>query len=261
MRALFSSTLVALVIAGTPAIAQPAEPAPSATPPELPTNEGWNSDWGMLFSLNNVLVQGSILSGFQGLGTAGSFFLSPDLSVRAGVSVSRAASPTQVTRTEVASAGEKVVTYGLGIPGSTSTLSTTVRADVLYRLRPSAIAPYVGGGLSVGYSRQRLAYTDDVSIPEQTITLNNTTTGLSVGARGTAGAEWRFHPNFAVFAEYELQVNVITWNDLDNETVVENRTGGTRTVTRTTQDRSVPVWFTGQNFLSQGGAAGLLVFF
>lgn len=265
MRFLTAVSLLALALSGRPALAQkkaePAAATAAAPEDELATNAGWNSDWAMLFSLNNVLVQGSILSNFQNLGTAATVYLSPTLALRGGVSLSRSSNPESVTRTEIVTAGEQVVSYTFSAPGTTSAFSTAVQADLIKRLSTGRVAPYVGGGVSLGLGQSRLGYTDNVSVADQTVTINNATTSLTVGARGIAGAEWRFHSNFAVFAEYQLSLSVFTWSQLDNETVVENTTGGVRTATKTSQQRSVPTWLTGSAGLNQGGTLGLLVFF
>jgi len=265
MRAL--TTLLVLSLATSPAWAarkktrKVAAPQPAVTETtERPTDAGWNGDWALTFGLNNVLTQGQVLSALGGLGTSGVRFLTPKMAVRAGLTLSRTDSPERITRTEVTNGGETVVSYTFTTPGN-STLSTTVGGDVLWRLREGAVAPFVGAGLSVGHSLTTRRYTDDITVPDQSTTLNSTNNALSLGVRGILGAEWRFHESFALFAEYQLRVDVVQWNKLSDETIVESTSGGVRTATRTADERSVPVWGTFNNGLAQGGVLGLLVFF
>lgn len=252
------TALLLVVLATTPAFAKKAT---ADDDKERPTDAGWNGDWALTFNLNNILTQGSVLTRFNSFGTSATRFLTPDVAVRAGVSLNRSANTPQVTRTQVTTAGESIVTYDFNTPGTTSSLSTTVGGDVLWRLREGAVAPYVGAGLTIGHSLQQMSYADEITVPDQVTTIDNTTNSLNFGLRGVLGAEWRVHPNFAIFAEYGLSVTVLNWYDIDQETTVENTTGGTRTATHRKVERSVPVWFTFNNTLLQGGSLGLLVFF
>lgn len=261
------TTLLVVALAAAPAaaarkttkkVAPPAE-APAAKA-ERPTDAGWNGDWALTFGLNNVLTQGSVLSSLGGLGTSGVRFLSPTMAVRAGLSLSRTESPESITRTEVTNGGETVVSYSFAAPAG-STVSTAVGGDLLWRLREGPVAPFVGAGVSVSHSLTTRSYTDAITVPDQSTTLNSTNNALTLGLRGILGAEWRFHESFALFAEYQLRVNVVQWNSLSDETIVENTSGGVRTSTRTANERSVPVWGTFNNALVQGGVLGLLVFF
>lgn len=264
MRLVTALLAVSLISAPALAAKRPSKRAePKAAPVEEParaTNAGWNGDWALTFGLNNVLTQGSVLSNLGGLATSGARFLSPTMAVRAGLSLSRNADTETITRTELSNGSETTVSYSFVAPG-TSTVSTTLGGDLLFRLREGAVAPFAGVGLTVGHSLFSRTYRDDISVPDQVTTLSNVTNSLSLGVRGILGAEWRFHESFAVFAEYQLGVTVLRWNDMVNETIVENTSGGARTAIRTQEEASKPVWLTYNNALAQGGVLGLLVFF
>src|SRR5262245_45620992 len=116
-------TTVFLLALANVATAQPDEPPPPDQPPveppkkvETPTpvqppvvtttaptpsnhSQGWNEPHAVLFSLNNVLQVGSVLSEFQGLGVAFQKHRSPTSAIRAGVRLLRNAQPQQVTKT------------------------------------------------------------------------------------------------------------------------------------------------------------------
>lgn len=259
MRALVLVSFLTMTALAQAAVAQTSAPPEKADGPSM--TAGWNSDWAMLFSLNNIFTQGNVLGGFKGLGTAGTFFLSPKDAIRTGVTLSRTSNPPVVTRTESMNGNEKVVTYTTTSPAATSVFDARVRGDFIRRFARGRISPYAGGGLNLGYNLSSLDYTDDASVVDQRTVFDHSTTRFSVGVQGVAGAEWRFHPNFALFAEYELSVSVFSWDVVDKVTTVENTRGGARSVASTREERSAPVWFTGSNSLGQGGTLGLLVFF
>lgn len=263
MRAFtISCFLVALTFAA-PALGQARTSAPAAAErPDGPSmTAGWNGDWGMLFGLNNIFTSGNVLGGFRGLGTAATFFLTPTTSVRTGVTLSRDAATPAVSRIETTTGGESLVRYEITRPSYTSLFDSRARGDFVKRFTRGRVAPYAGGGLSLGYRMTSLDYEDAVSVVDQRTVVDASETRLSIGAQGILGAEWRFHSNFALFAEYELSLDVFTWRTESMRTTVENTRGGARTVSSTHSQSSAPVWMTGANSLGQGGTLGLLVFF
>lgn len=256
---------VALVATSATAQTAPASTTAPATPkaqPSLSTDEGWNSDWALLFSLNNILTSGSIL-GSSGTGSiSASYFLADDVAVRAGVSLSRQHNPNQLTKVVTLTGTDSVPTYSLSNPsGFTEFHGVNVRGDYLKRLSTRSIAPYLGGGVSVGWNWTRNHLLDDVSVVDQRLEIDNHTDNFNVNGHGILGAEWRLHSNFAVYAEYGVTVNLYQLSQLNNRTTVENSVGGTPTTTQNTTQRTTHSFLQLSTGLSQGGTLGLQVFF
>src|SRR5688500_14616422 len=92
---------------------------PLATfPPDVPLDAGWNTRWALLFSLNNILVQGSILSSPIAGTIGGSYVLSPNSSIRAGFNLSRQHNPVVVEKITTSTAGTDVTTFTVTPPGA-----------------------------------------------------------------------------------------------------------------------------------------------
>ena len=223
-------------------------------------DQGWNTPWGLVFSFNNILQNGSFLSAYQGFGVAGAWMFSEEFMLRGGVSLSRFHNPPQTTETTLETAGSVVKTYGY-TAGQTSSGNITLRADALYRLTRNKVAPYVGAGAYAGYSHQRQTSDDDVTVQDVVTSIRNRANQMNFGVRGIIGAEWRLHPNFAVFAEYNATLDVITYSDIDNRTTVTSTLTGDTTVTSTRVERNTPAWFNFNTALNQGASLGLLVLF
>lgn len=255
---------VALVATSASAQTAPA-PAASATPkvqPSLSTDEGWNSDWALLFSLNNILTSGSILSASGTGSISASYFLADDAAVRAGVSLSRSHNPNQLTKVVTLTGTDNTTTYNISNPsGFTEFHAVNVRGDYLKRLSSRSIAPYLGGGVSAGWSWTRNNLLDDVSVVDQRLEIDNHSDGFNVNGHGIVGAEWRLHSNFALYAEYGVTVNLYQLTQLNNRTTVENNAGGTPTTTQNTTQRTTHSFLQLSTGLSQGGTLGLQVFF
>ncbi len=223
-------------------------------------DQGWNAPWGLIFQFNNILVNGSFLSAYQGLGVAGAFMLSEEFQIRGGVSLSRSHSPAQTTETTVETAGNAVKTYAYSA-GQTSSGSLTLRSDALYRLTRNKVAPYVGAGAYLAFSHARQTTDDDVTVQDVVTSIRNRANALTFGLRGLVGAEWRLHPNFAVFAEYNVTLDVIQYSDFDNRTTVTSTTTGETTATSTRAERNTPAWMNLNSALNQGASLGLMVLF
>ena len=78
---------------------------------------------------------------------------------------------------------------------------------------------------------------------------------------GILGAEWRLHPNFALYADYTLNVSLFTSNMLRNRTTVTSNFGGTPNTNETTTERTVNGFLSVSSGLSQGASLGLEIFF
>lgn len=260
VRALRDPPPAPIVAPPTPRPAAPPTAAP-ATPPPGAREQGWNSDWGLLLSLNNIFQNSSALTSFQGMGAAGYYALNPGLMLRFGLSFSRSDNPPTITESIRETAGEKITTYSFSAPGSTSGFGLGARADAIWRLSRKVVAPYLGAGLFTNTSHSRQTADDEVSVVDQVTRLRSRSTSVSLGARGLGGAEWRIHPNFAIFAEYELALSFFAWSTSSSSSTVENATNGARTVTHTASNSSRTSWLSGGAALAQGASLGLIVLF
>jgi hypothetical protein len=227
----------------------------------LSTHEGWNGQWAVLFSINNVLQNSAILSPSVMGSLAGAYYLNPTTALRAGVTLGRTTNPAAVTKTVTTTGGTSVTTYAFNPPGFTELDTINLRADYLKRILPASISPYFGGGLEVGFSSQRLSYLDDLSVVDQRTEVANRTPSFNLTARGLFGVEWRFHSGFAVFAEYSANLTIFRSNDVDNRTTMENTVGGATSSSETTTERTQNTWFDLSTGLAQGANFGLEVIF
>ncbi len=234
----------------------------SAAPAALATNEGWNARWALLFSLNNVLVINQVV-GSPVTGSVGAtYFLSSDTAIRGGVALGRSHNPEQVTKIVNTTGDTSVTNYEVTNPsGFTSSHSVNLRADYLKRLMQTAVAPYVGVGASLGWNWQRQSYTDDKSVVDRRLSLDNNASAFTVGARGLLGAEWRVHPSFALYADYSLEVGLYSRNRLRNSTTTESTVGGTTSTQKVTSERDVNSFLNVSTGISQGASLGLQILF
>lgn len=250
-----------------PVVAPPAPtppPRPAAPPAgdlKSAREEGWNSPWGLLLSLNNIFQNGSALTSFQGMGAAGYYAINPGLMLRFGLSFSRSHNPPTITESIRETAGEKITTYSFSAPGSTSSFGLGARADAIWRLSRKVVAPYLGTGVYTNTSHSRQTADDEVSVVDQVTRLRTRSTTVSLGARGLGGAEWRIHPNFAIFAEYELALSFVSFTTTSSSSTVENSSNGARTVTHTESNSRRTSWLSGGTALAQGASLGLIVLF
>jgi hypothetical protein len=261
--------------AATTAPAPRASPAPAPTaaaaPADVPTvsrideqratDAGWDGRWALLFSINNVLQNSSILTPSIMGSVAGAYYLTPTTALRAGFTLGRTTTPAAVTKTVTTTGGTSVTTYAFNPPGLTENDTIQLRSDYLKRMTHAPLAPYFGGGLELGFALQKLNYTDEVSVVGQRTEVANRTYNLSLAARGILGVEWRFHPSFAIFAEYSANLTLFSTNNLSNRTTVENTVGGTTSTSQTTNERTANTWLNLSTGLAQGANFGLEVMF
>jgi hypothetical protein len=224
-------------------------------------DQGWNAPWGLVFSFTNILQNRDFLTNFQNLSAAGTLVLSPDFMIRGGGSLSRSSDPSQTTETSLTTPDGTVKTYSKSDPGTTSDFSVTLRAEGLYRLTRNKVAPYIGGGPYVTVGHFRDTVTDNVSVPDVTTSVRNRRTTISAGLRAVLGAEWRIHSSFALFAEYGLSLDVVTWSGVNNSTSTVNNADGTVSGSTTRSKTNSPAWLNLDSGLQQGATLGLIVFF
>ncbi len=226
------------------------------------TTSGWNGQWALLFQLNNILANSQVLGDFAQLGIGGEYFLAPNMAARVGVSYGRTTNPVEVSKNVDETAGSQVVTYTLsGTGGNTSTSAFDARADLLYRLTSSAVAPYVGAGLFFDWRQGSTDYTDDVTTVNQVTTVHNFDRTWGLGLRGVLGAEWRLHPSFSIFAEYALSVTVLEQHSTQDSTATEVTLNGDKSVHHVSSESGRMRWLAADTALTHGGQVGLAVHF
>jgi len=224
--------------------------------------EGWNTDWALLFSVGNFIgANNGFLNPPQTGSIAAEYFLSDTTAVRVGVTLARNMSPPQITKTVTTTGATTVNTYLFNPNGNTEQDAITLRGEYLMRLIKGPIAPYIGGGAQLTAGYQRVNYVDDVSQVDQRTEIDNHAFQFDFTVRGVVGAEWRVHPNFAFYADYNVNLSLFNSNLINQRTTVENTVGGTTSTTQTTNQRTVNTWLQLNTGISQGAALGLKVFF
>lgn len=219
--------------------------------------KGWDTN-GLLFSFDNVFTQQTVLSGYQTFGLGGIYALAPTMALRLGLGLNRTTHPAYVTeRTDTAVNGTQTTTKTLVAPTDfTSRWGLQLGADFLLGLTEAVVQPYVGGGLKLGYTSSKLSYTDD-TVANDVSKTNNSDSSFGFGVRGIAGVQWRVHKAFALYAEYALDIGLLTLASHTAETSHTTPAGTTRTKTTGAGNR----YFNFDTQLAQGGSLGLIAFF
>jgi opacity protein-like surface antigen len=219
---------------------------------------GWNSQYGMLFSLQNVFTRSTILEGYGG-GVGLQYNLGPTTALRFSVDLARTSNPAVEGETAITTPTGTTTDKFLSVPsGPTSTLDVGVSGSYLVRLGTSALAPYLGGGLSLGYSTDAREY-DDKTNPLFREKVDNLDRTFGVGLLGQLGLEWRVHRSLSLFAEYGLGVTAFssTSSNTDERSYDANGALLWREKTESTRTRL----FNFDTGLTQGGALGVVAFF
>lgn len=225
------------------------------------TAGGWNLPWALLFSVNHLFGDGGFLSTFEG-GVAGQYSLRSNLAVRGTLNFSRFHNPQQVEQVTVDNGNEQVVEFEqLSTPDPTSSTSLALGGDVLYRFLQGAVSPYAGGGMDLSWQGQQTNTRDEASVDNQVTIQDNTDNRVGLGLRGILGVGWRFHPNFALFAEYSMRVGLVNHRSYRNETVVQNSSGGDTSSTREVRESSYTRWGDFNTALGHGADLGLAIYF
>ncbi len=261
-----------------PAPVPQAEPPPSeqprpvssaaSSPPdgELAVDQGWDGSWALLFGLNNILVVPAVLSAptsaFDAAGMGLALHLSPETSLRLGLASRRVSNPPTLVEEIVELGDERLVVQRHSQPtGPTSTIQLGVTIDYLRRLLSAPVAPHLGGGIFGAWARDDRVWRDDITVPDQVTSVDDTRHRMALGLRGVIGAEWRVHPSFAFFAEYEVRTEIYSRTTAATSTVLEATVNDEQTTSRT-QDYSIQTsWLNVATGLSQGFALGLAVHF
>ncbi|MBL8921265.1 MAG: PorT family protein [Myxococcaceae bacterium] len=266
---LLASTAALAQFAPFPGDKPPAPPPPAPAPPgpapvttpdaraPAPVATTPSSNFGVVLSLQNIFQNPGLLSGFNG-GVGVQFALSERLSLRPTLSLNRTTNvPAVVETTTTLPGGMTTTTRSFMRPvGPTSTFGLTLGGDLLYRLLESALAPYLGGGVWLNYSSQARVFRDDTQM-DQITAVNDLTSTFGLGLRGVLGVGWRVHPNVALFAEYSLNLTIVTTQSANTSTEV-TQMGMTSTINSASNTTEV---FEFNTALSQGAALGLALFF
>lgn len=217
---------------------------------------GWNTQYGMIFSLQNVFTQPGILGGYGG-GIGLQYNLGPSRALRLAIDLSRDSTPVVERETTLSSGSGSVTTKSLVVPTWTSQYDLSVAGSYLVRLGTAALSPYLGGGLSLGWSSRSLAYEDTISNVNERRELDNSNRTFAVGLNGQLGLEWRVHRSLSLFAEYGLGVDAFSSESNVTDDTRTTATGTTNTKVEFTRNR----FFNFDTSLVQGGALGVVAFF
>jgi hypothetical protein len=263
LRTLAFSIAAAGLVAAAPAAAQMAAPSTSTTAVPIPpppaavaqdaTGAGWNTQYGMLFSLQNVFVNSDILNNYGG-GVGLQYNLAPQSALRFSVRASRTSNPPY----EATSTYPGGSTKTLVVPsGWLSTLGVGVSGSYLARLTSSALAPYVGAGVSLNFDQNSRNYQDTINTPGHTINVDDYARTYGLGVIGQLGLEWRVHKSVSLFAEYGLSVDAFSATQNQTYRKDASAVGTTETKTSGTQTK----FFNFGTGLVQGGSLGVVAFF
>lgn len=216
----------------------------------------------LLLSLNNVLVNNAVLSGYRGMGLGLQFDLASQWAVRGAVDLSRATNPVRISKVTTTTGTDTQVDYTFQAPGTTSQYSGTVGVDLIRRLGTRAMAPYAGFGVWADWTRQQTNYSDDISVVDQVTNVNNVYNSRGFGFEGVLGIAWRVHESISLFAEYALDLDVVRWTSTNNQTTVKSTASGLEASTRQTHSEdSETKWFNVDMSLGQGASLGLMAHF
>ncbi len=234
-----------------------AAPATYAQDAAAAGDGAWKSPYGLIFTLQNVFTSNTIIGDYGG-GIGLQKNLSPQRAVRLSVNLTRTSDSGYETETTNLATGQVTKTY-TPPAGYTSVYDADVGAMYVMRLTSAKIAPYLGFGGGVSYLQQARQYEDGVSSTVTTTKVDNMHRELSLVGSGTLGLEWRVHSSIALFAEYGLGLNLVTWASTKNET--RYTTNATGTVSGTKSEGSTTRFLNWDTGLNQAGQLGLVAFF
>lgn len=220
----------------------------------------WSTKYGMIFSVQNLFQNNSdaVIGDFSG-GVGLQYNLAPQRALRIALGLSRASQPTFTRETTDLTDGSTTETF-FAPSDFTSQYEMDLGALYVMRLAPSAIAPYLGLGGGVGYFQSSLKYEDDVSSTLTVETVDNVDRQLSLNAQGVLGVEWRVHKSVALFAEYGLALDVVTYGSSKAESSFSDKATGTL-LAGSKSEGSATTFFNFDTGLGQGGQLGLVAFF
>lgn len=222
------------------------------------TSSGWSQPFALLFNLNNPFTNGGWMRGYGGFGAGAQLHLGAQNAIRLGLGLSRSADSPTVTEVRTVDGDTENTQTRFAAPAFTGNHSVALELTYLRRLTLQQLSPYVGGGLWANWTGSQLSYQDAVSVDNQVTTVDGSTSTLAAGVVGVAGAEWRFHRYFSLFAEYRLQIGAFSWERGRQHRVVENE-GADDTEYHAEYDKAS--WFTFNVGPAHTASLGLIVHF
>ena len=246
LRTIGMTVVAALALVAGRAQAQDA----AAAPAPAGVDAGWDTKYGVLFTLPNPFGGGSGTNvindydakvGFQ-------YNLGATTALRLGVNLSRQAWSRSVTTSTA-----NVETKAVHDPWSSMYL-VNVSGEYMLRLSQAAVAPYAGVGAFVDFGLNRKVGTDENDLTHGTKEYNNSETTIGFGLIGKLGLEWRIHKVIALFAEYQAELTLI---ERSSNKVDVAETGLARVESSGSQNRFLNV----NTGLANAGKLGIIAFF
>jgi outer membrane protein W len=238
-------TVVAAIalVAGRVQAQDAAAPAPAAG-----EDAGWNTKYGILFTLPNPFSghadgDHSLLGDYDGK-VGFQYNLAPQAALRLSAKLGRTSTGTTETTTGTVT--------NVTVPGTTSSYTANLMAQYMIRMTTAAISPYAGVGAFVNFDQSNRKG-DAKASGVVTAKYDDYTRNSAIGLNATLGLEWRVHKAIALFAEYQADLTLAKFYHQKNK----DTTGTTTTETESKQ-KSFAALTTG---IAQGGQLGVLAFF
>jgi opacity protein-like surface antigen len=207
---------------------------------------GWDTKYGILFTLPNLLQNNSseVINDINGM-VGGQYNLSPRAGLRLTANLGRQ------------SFGIVERTVGVNttktVPGITSSYTVDLQAQYMLRMTTASFSPYVGAGAGLSFVQDNQSGDDSTNgvVTAKYDSMIRRDWGL--GLLATAGVEWRVHKSFALFAEYQADLTFFTAHDEDTKVTV----GATTTESKVKQAQYLNL----NMGIGQGGKLGFVAFF
>lgn len=235
--------VAALALVAGNAQAQDAAPAGG-------TDAGWDTKYGILFTLPNPFGGGSganVLSDYDN-GVNGKVGFQYNLGAQNALRLSLDLDRTSNGIIETTIGTNKFET----VPDPTSTIDINLMAQYMIRVSPAAVSPYFGVGVFVDANLESMKGEDKTN-GTVTTKYDNSATTLGFGVNGTLGLEWRVHKVISLFAEYQADLTLISSTSAKTE-----ETSGTFTTKTESSQKSFANLSTG---IAQNGRLGVIAFF
>jgi len=233
------------LFAAAPVLAQDAE-----------LDGSWATKYGMIFELHSPLAVDQYLGDYQG-GIGVQYNLAPDRAIRATISLARASDKPTEGETTVESGGVTTTTKTWSAPAFTSIYDVNVGAAYIIRMGAASLAPYYGVGAGLGLNVFNDDWENDITVPNQTTTRDQTDITLDLGVGALLGLEWRVHKVISIFAEYGVNLSLVSYQRNKTEVEVKNLAGTTTQTTKSSKAR----FFNIDSGLNTGAQIGVLAHF
>jgi opacity protein-like surface antigen len=229
---------------------------------------GWDTKYGILFTVPNPLGGGSgtdVVDSYDGF-VGFQYNLGAQTGIRLGAHLARESCGRTIAKDASnvetkfvcggANAGSPI--FGPTVPsglGWNSALTIDLQGEYLMRMTTAAVSPYVGAGAGIAVTRFGLSGKDESDAPGfATIEYKNSAYDWSLGVGAKAGLEWRIHKVIALFAEYQVGIELVNRSSYNEEV--------TETGFPTYKDNGSQIrFFNIDSGVSHGGKLGLVAFF